>query len=94
MNDADLVRLISGCARDDLEAMATLFDETGGLVFRMCLLVLRDPLQARRCTATAFATIWADARHYDPNFTSPLAWLSTVAYLSAREARGPGVPPR
>lgn len=85
MDDADLAGLIAGCARNDRDALAALFDESGDLVFRMCLLVVRDPRQAGRCTAAAFVRIWADARNYDPRLTSPRAWLTTVAYLHARK---------
>ena len=84
VDDAGLARLIAGCARSDRDALAALFDEVGDLVYRMCLLVVREPRQAARCTAAAFVRIWIDARAYDPSVTSPRAWLATVAYLDVR----------
>ena len=63
----------------DTEALETLYDRHGGLVYRIGLRVLHDSHEAEQLLVDVFFELWHQAGRFNPNRASPRTYLITVA---------------
>ncbi len=80
---AELDALLRQVARQDVDAFATLYDQTRSRVFGLVVRVLRDPGYSEETTQDIYLQVWRNAHTYDPAAGSPLAWLMTLAHRRA-----------
>lgn len=73
---AELVRRI---ADGDSFALAALIDETRPVVFAQALRLLGLRADAEEVTMDVYSQVWRNARRYDPERGSILAWLGNMA---------------
>lgn len=75
-DDAELVRRI---ARDDTDALRTLYERYGTIVFGMAYRMLGDRQSAEECTQDVFVAIWRTAQAYEAERGRVSSWLVTIA---------------
>jgi RNA polymerase sigma-70 factor (ECF subfamily) len=76
LTDAALVRRV---ARDDADALRSLYDQYGTIVFGMAYRVLGDRQLAEECTQDVFVAVWRNAGSYDERRAQVTTWLFTIA---------------
>lgn len=69
------VRLRNG----DTGALRELYDECGGLVYRLALGVLGDHHDAQDATQATFVSAWQSRHQYDPARATLTGWIVTIA---------------
>ena len=74
-DDFELMRAIA--ARDQA-ALRTLYDRHSGIVFSLCLRVLRDNSEAEDLLVDVFWELWDKCGRYDAGRGSPLTYLTTL----------------
>jgi len=77
-NDADAA-LMAAMADGNTVALAKLYDRHAGLVFSLCLRVLRDRSAAEETLLDVFHELYRKADRYDPLRGSVLTFLATLA---------------
>ena len=70
--DAEVLRC---SAQGDPDALATLYDRHGGLVFRLALRIVGDRRSAGEVTQDVFQIVWRQAHTFRPTAGSVAAWL-------------------
>lgn len=80
---SDLDTLLRRVAQQDVEAFATLYDQTRARVFGLVTRVVRDVGYSEETTQDVYLQVWRNATNYDPNAGSALAWLLTLAHRRA-----------
>jgi RNA polymerase sigma-70 factor (ECF subfamily) len=89
-DDGDLVKAV---AEGGSGALGELYDRHGGVVFAICLRMLRDAEEAEEVLEDVFWHLWRHAGRYDPARGSVVVYLVTLARsrsldrLRARERR-------
>jgi RNA polymerase sigma-70 factor (ECF subfamily) len=82
-DDALLVRRVD---EGDTEALRTLYDRYGGIVFGMTYRLLGDRQLAEECTQDVFVSVWRTARAYEPERARVSTWLLAIARNRAIDA--------
>lgn len=96
-NPIDDLALMRRTAARDESAFAELFDRHSGLIFAICLRILRDRAEAEAVLVDIFAELWERAGRFDPARGAPLTFLTTLARSRAIDrlrARPKDVPTR
>ncbi len=73
--EQNLALLISKLADGDESVLSTLYDLTNRLVFGLALRILSDVAEAEEVTLDVFLQVWDKAVVYDPERSTPSAWL-------------------
>jgi RNA polymerase sigma-70 factor (ECF subfamily) len=71
--------LMDAIAAGEAGALTTLYDRHSGLIFTLCLRVLRNRSEAEDLLIDVFAEIWERRGRYDPSRGSPRTYLVTLA---------------
>lgn len=75
--DDDYV-LMEGIARRDAAALSRLYDRHSGVVYALCLRILRDPGMAEDTMVDVFQEVWQRADRYNAGRGTPTAYLLTL----------------
>ena len=75
----DDFELMRGIASRDPSALRDLYDRHSGLVYALCLRILRNPAEAEDLLVDTFFEAWEKFGRYDPARGSPLTYLTTLA---------------
>ncbi|QYJ03173.1 ECF RNA polymerase sigma factor SigK [Nocardioides panacisoli] len=70
-------------ARGDRDAFADLYDATARRIHGLVVRVVRDRTQAEEVTQEVYLEIWRTAGRFDPDRSSGIAWLMTIAHRKA-----------
>jgi RNA polymerase sigma-70 factor (ECF subfamily) len=65
--------------RGDADALGTIYDRYGGLVYTLGVRILRDRSEAEELVSDVFLEIWRRAKRYDPARGAPMTYLVTLA---------------
>jgi len=76
VGDAELIEAI---ARHDGDALATLYDRHGSIVYAVCLRILQSAEEAEEVLEDVFWQLWQHADRYQIQRGSALAYLTTLA---------------
>lgn len=74
----DWTVLLQRTAAGDQLALAELYDATSTAVFGLALRILGEKAAAEDATVEVYAQVWAQAKVYDSQRGTPLAWLLTL----------------
>jgi RNA polymerase sigma-70 factor (ECF subfamily) len=75
----DLAALLARVARGDMNALATVYDQTVAAVYGLVLRILGDTSAAEEVTADVFVQVWQRAADYDARRGPALPWLLLLA---------------
>ncbi|SDI75359.1 RNA polymerase sigma-70 factor, ECF subfamily [Paraburkholderia steynii] len=75
----DLDRILSAVALRDRAAFETLYRRTSPKIFAICIKVLRDRSEAEDTLQDVYVTAWNQAATFNPQLSSALTWLGTIA---------------
>jgi RNA polymerase sigma factor (sigma-70 family) len=76
---AQLCAALRGVALGREAALADLYDRTSAKLFGICLRILGDRGEAEDALQEAFISVWNRAGSFDPDRSSPVTWLATIA---------------
>ncbi len=88
------VELLRRVAEGDQEALITLYDKYGRLVYSLAYRMLQDHQLAEEVTQDVFTRVWQMAHSFDPKRSSFTTWLTsitrnrTIDVLRRRRVRG------
>lgn len=77
---ARLTVLMQLVAKGDSAAFANFYDATSAYVYGIALTVLRSPDLAAAASQDTYADVWRQASRFDPDQSSVLAWLMSLAH--------------
>src|SRR5262245_17695506 len=75
-DDYELMRLI---AERDQSAFTALYDRHSGMVYSLCLRILRDREAAEDLLVDVFWELWDKSGRYDASRGTPVTYLMTLA---------------
>ena len=75
--------LVSGMARGDERAAATLFDEFSPVLLAVSLRIVGERADAEEVVLEAFTQAWTNAAYYQADRSSVLSWLSMITRTRA-----------
>jgi RNA polymerase sigma factor (sigma-70 family) len=83
-HDADvrrsqIVALLSRVGGGDRGALRELYDRTSAKLFGICLRICADKEGAEDVLQEVYLSVWSRAAGYDPERSSPITWLATIA---------------
>lgn len=81
--DADLGRLLGGCATGDAAALRRLYDAMAPSMLAVALRLLRHRPHAEDAVQEAFLQIWRNAARFDATRGSPRAWMIGIVRYRA-----------
>ncbi len=80
VEDVELVRRV---ADRDTDALRTLYDRYGGMVYGLAYRVLGDRHLAEDCAQEAFVSLWRGAARFDPGRARLTTWLFAITRNTA-----------
>lgn len=75
--------LLQGIAARDASALTTLYDRRGGLLFALCLRVLKDRMAAEEALEDVFWEVWNKFDRFDPQRGTPINYLLNLTQSRA-----------
>jgi RNA polymerase sigma-70 factor (ECF subfamily) len=75
--------LLLRIARRDESALTALYDLRGGLLFALCLRILKDRMAAEEALEDVFWELWAKSDRFDPNRGTPVNYLLNLTQSRA-----------
>ncbi|MBN3752207.1 sigma-70 family RNA polymerase sigma factor [Paraburkholderia sp. Tr-20389] len=75
----DLNGMLSAVALRDRAAFETLYRRTSPKIFAICIKILRDRSEAEDTLQDVYVTAWNQAATFNPQLSSTLTWLGTIA---------------
>ena len=72
-------RLLAVMADGDQHALATLYRRRSSLIYSLLVRILVDEMEAQEVLQDTFVRIWRRVHEYDPDRSSPLAWMIMIA---------------
>src|SRR3954469_15640128 len=75
----DDFELMSSIAAGDAQALKTLYDRHAGLVFTICLRIVRDRAEAEDLLTEIFFELWEKRGRYNAMRGSPVSYLVTLS---------------
>lgn len=78
-SNSDLNSLLAEIAAGSQQAMTSIYDRSNKVVFGLLLRILNDHATAEEVLLDVYMQIWRQAKTYDVNRGSPLAWILTIA---------------
>jgi RNA polymerase sigma-70 factor (ECF subfamily) len=85
MFNHELEKLLEKIADGDESALAALYDLTNKLIFSLVMRMLGDAAAAEEVLVNSYTQIWKQAALYKSYKGSVLAWLISIARMSAQE---------
>jgi RNA polymerase sigma-70 factor (ECF subfamily) len=76
-------QLLQQVAQQDQQALMTLYQQYGSLVYSLCLRVLRQPPLAEEVTQDVFLKLWRQPQRWNPALGSFSSWLLAIARNAA-----------
>lgn len=76
---AQLMALLARVAAHDQTALRDLYDRTSAKLFGVCMRICGEPQGAEDVLQEVYITVWHRAGGYDPERSSPITWLATIA---------------
>jgi len=73
--DREWLKIIPRIADGDEAALSEFYDGTIGLVYSLAIRILSDKSEAEDVTIEVYMQVWDKASDYDPDKSSPSAWL-------------------
>ena len=70
--------LMLGLAAQDPQALASLYDRYGRIVFTLADRILSDERESEEVTQDVFLAVWKNPGAYRPERASPLTWLAGI----------------
>ncbi|WP_182084083.1 sigma-70 family RNA polymerase sigma factor [Aureimonas sp. ME7] len=74
-----LTDALAEVAGGDRAALRTVYDLTSAKLFGVTLRILHDEAEAEDVLQDVYLTIWRRAESFDPERSSPITWLCTIA---------------
>jgi RNA polymerase sigma-70 factor (ECF subfamily) len=65
------------------EALASLYDEAGAVLYSLALRILGNPADAEEVLLEVFEQVWRSARSFDPARSGARRWLTVLAHSRA-----------
>jgi RNA polymerase sigma factor (sigma-70 family) len=84
--EGTLEDLLRRTASGDQAAFRTLYEQTAGRLFAVCLRIVRHRRLAEELLRESYARIWERARQHDPKTVSALNWMIAVVRDHAIDA--------
>jgi len=75
----ELSTLLGRVALRDRRAFSGLYEKTSAKLFAISLRILRDRAEAEEALQEIFIKVWQRAERYQPDQSSPMTWLGTIA---------------
>ena len=75
----DDVMLMQRIAERDAEALRLLYDRYSGMVFAICVRIVRDYSEAQQLLIDIFAEVWERSSRYDAGRGTALTYLATLS---------------
>ena len=75
--------LVTGMARGDDRAAATLFDEFSPMLFALAFRIVGERADAEEVVLEAYTQAWRNAAYYQADRSSVLSWLSMITRTRA-----------
>jgi RNA polymerase sigma-70 factor (ECF subfamily) len=75
----DEVQLMAAIRTGNQQALATLYQNRGSLVYSMLVRMLVNEMEAQEVMQDTFVHIWRRAREFDCQRSSPVAWILMIA---------------
>jgi len=72
-------RLLAAVAAGDQHALAAFYRHRGTLLYSLLVRMLINEAEAQDIMQDTFVQVWRRASEYDPNRSSPLAWIVMIA---------------
>jgi RNA polymerase sigma-70 factor (ECF subfamily) len=85
-DDRDDLELVRRIGEGDSEALRTLYDRYGSILFGYSLRLLGDRQAAEECTQDVLVSVWRGARAYDPGRAAVSSWMVAIARNRAIDA--------
>ena len=82
----DDVKTLERMAAGDQQALGTLYDRYGRMVYAIALRITGDAQSAEECTQDAFLAAWRTAASFDPERARPSTWICAIARNRALDA--------
>lgn len=76
---AQIVALLSRVGAGDRSALRELYDLTSAKLFGICVRICADKDGAEDVLQEVYIAVWNRAVGYDPERSSPITWLATIA---------------
>ncbi len=76
---SQIVTLLSRVGGGDRGALRELYDRTSAKLFGICLRICVDKEGAEDVLQEVYISVWNRAAGYDPERSSPITWLATIA---------------
>jgi RNA polymerase sigma-70 factor (ECF subfamily) len=72
-------RLLALIAEGDQRGIAVLYRHRGVVIYSLLVRMLVNEMEAQEVMQDTFIQIWRRAHQYDPNRSSPMAWMTMIA---------------
>ncbi len=79
----ELVAAVAAVAQGDKSAFARLYAATSRKLFGVAMNILRDRTRAEDALQDAYLKIWHHADSFDPEFASPISWMTAIVRNTA-----------
>ena len=76
---SQIVALLARVGAGDRGALRDLYDRTSAKLFGVCLRICADKDGAQDVLQEVYIAVWNRAAAYDPERSSPITWLATIA---------------
>jgi len=76
---AHVAAMLARVASDDRAALRELYDRTSAKLFGICMRICADQQGAEDVLQEVYIAVWNRAAGYDPERSSPITWLATIA---------------
>jgi RNA polymerase sigma-70 factor (ECF subfamily) len=76
---SEVVALLSQVGAGDRTALRALYDRTSAKLFGICLRICADKEGAEDVLQEVYLSVWNRAAAFDPERSSPITWLATIA---------------
>ncbi|HJU47764.1 MAG TPA: sigma-70 family RNA polymerase sigma factor [Gaiellaceae bacterium] len=85
-DDRDDLELVRRIGEGDTNALRTLYERYGSILFGYSLRLLGDRQAAEECTQDVLLSVWRGARGYDPERAAVSSWMIAIARNRAIDA--------
>ncbi len=76
---SQLAAILGRVATSDRAALRELYDRTSAKLFGICVRICADQQGAEDVLQEVYIAVWNRAASYDPERSSPITWLATIA---------------
>lgn len=76
---SQLLAILARVAAGERTALRELYDRTSAKLFGICLRICVDQQGAEDVLQEVYIAVWSRAAGYDPERSSPITWLATIA---------------